>query len=147
MIRELARDDLDPLLELYRQFGHDDDPVVERGVLEATWREICESPGVLHLGLFEDEALRAAAHVSITPNLTRGAHPYAVVENVVTDQAHRRKGHGRRVMEALIDACGERGCYKIMLLSGAARPEAHRFYEELGFDRDAKQAFLYRFQA
>ncbi|MBW2313233.1 MAG: GNAT family N-acetyltransferase [Deltaproteobacteria bacterium] len=145
MIRELARDDLDPLLELYQQFGHDDGPPVERAVLEATWREICDSPGVLHLGVFEGGALRAAAHASITPNLTRRAHPYAVVENVVTHEAHRRKGHGRRVMEALIDACRERGCYKIMLLSGTTRPEAHRFYEKLGFDRGAKQAFLYRF--
>jgi len=144
MIRELAKDDLDALLDLYRQFGHEEDRPVDRAVLEGTWREICESPWVLHLGDSEGGELRAAAHVSITPNLTRSARPYAVVENVVADAAHRRQGHGRRVMETLIGACRERGCYKIMLLSGVARPEAHRFYETLGFDRDAKQGFLYR---
>lgn len=31
-----------------------------------------------------------------------------------------------------------------MLLSGARRPEAHRFYAAPGFDRDAKEAFVLR---
>ena len=70
--------------------------------------------------------------------------PYAVIENVVTRKERRREGHGQGLMAALIEACWERGCYKIMLLSGLARPEAHRFYEEVGFDRRAKQAFVLR---
>ena len=145
MIRELGREDLDALLRLYAQFEHEDDPPVDRATLERTWREICGSPQVLHLGDFEGDRLVATAHASLTPNLTRGAMPYAVVENVVTDREHRRKGHGRRVMQALLDACRARGCYKVMLLSGAGREGAHRFYESIGFDRDAKQAFVVRF--
>lgn len=105
MIRELGYDDLDRLLSLYEQFRHDDDPdAFERGLLERTWKEICGSDSVLHLGYFEGDRLRAAAHAALTPNLTRGARPYAVIENVVTDEAVRRRGHGSAVMRALIEA-------------------------------------------
>lgn len=144
MIRPLAAADLDALLGLYEQFGHADDATVSHADLEAVWREILESPSILHLGLFEDGALLATAHASLTPNLTRGARPYAVIENVVTRSDRRRQGCGARLMQALIDACWERGCYKIMLLSGAHRPEAHRFYEAVGFDRNEKQGFVLR---
>ncbi len=143
-VRPLRAEDLDELLRLYEQFRHEDDAATSRKRLEETWREILASSWVLHLGVFAGERLLAAAHASFTPNLTRRARPYAVVENVVTDAAHRREGHGARVMNALIDACWERGCYKIMLLSGAHRPEAHRFYESLGFDSSTKRPFLLR---
>ena len=35
------------------------------------------------------------------------------------------------------------GCCKVVQ-SGAARDAAHRFYESIGFDADAKQAFVVR---
>ena len=35
-----------------------------------------------------------------------------------------------------------RSCYKVMLMSAVERSEVHGFYEALGFDRDAKQAFI-----
>ena len=144
MVRELVRSDLPQLLELYEQFGHDDDPPVDAARLARAWDGICASDAVLHLGAFEGERLVATAHAGLTPNLTRGARPYAVIENVVTRKEHRRRGHGARVMRALVEACWERGCYKIMLLSGAHRPEAHRFYEALGFDGGSKRAFQLR---
>jgi hypothetical protein len=80
MIRELGAEDLHPLLELYEQFGHGRvgapmDPAAERERLERTWKEICASPAVLHLGVFDGARLLATAHASITPNLTRGARP------------------------------------------------------------------------
>lgn len=144
-IRPLEAEDLDAVLELYGQFGHDDDPAVSREHLEQTWREIRSTPTVLHLGRFAaDGTLVSTAHASFTPNLTRGARPYAVVENVVTRTELRGQGHGGALLQALIDACWERGCYKIMLLSGLHRPEAHRFYARVGFDPDAKRGFVLR---
>ena len=48
-------------------------------------------------------------------------------------------------MSALIERCWERDCYKIMLQSGTRRAgEAHAFYDAIGFDRHAKQAFVIR---
>jgi GNAT superfamily N-acetyltransferase len=81
---------------------------------------------------------------TIIPNLTRAARPYALIENVVTHAAYRRRGLGRSVMQAALDRCWSAGCYKVMLLSEMQRREVHRFYEELGFDRSSKQGFLIR---
>lgn len=76
------------------------------------------------------------------PNITRSGRPYGVIENVVTHAACRRSGYGRLVMQAAIDAAKNRHCYKIMLMSGMDRGHAHEFYTSLGFDKDAKQAFV-----
>jgi GNAT superfamily N-acetyltransferase len=78
------------------------------------------------------------------PNLTRGARPYAVIENVVTHPDLRRTGLGSSVLQELLSRCWEAGCYKVMLLSAAERGAAHEFYERNGFDKHAKQGFIIR---
>jgi hypothetical protein len=45
-------------------------------------------------------------------------------------------------MRALIDECWKHNCYKIMLMSSAARSGGHGLYEGLGFDAHAKRAFV-----
>jgi len=140
-VRRLAEHDLDALHALYAQLGlegHD----TPRARLSETWARILASELIVHLGAFIDGALASACHAVIVPNLTHGARPYAVIENVVTDAAHRRRGLGELTMRSLIAHCWEAGCYKIMLASGFGRSGAHAFYDALGFDRTAKQSFV-----
>ena len=37
-------------------------------------------------------------------------------------------------MAAAVDQARALGCYRLQLTSNTARPEAHRFYEALGFE-------------
>lgn len=85
----------------------------------------------------------ATCLLSITQNLTRGAHPFAVVENVVTREADRGNGFGSQCLERAIELADERDCYKVMLLTGTDEKWKHRFYEDCGFDRDEKTGFVY----
>ena len=78
----------------------------------------------------------------MVPNLTRGARPYALIENVVTDAAFRRCGIATFLMQELLARCWARGCYKAMLLSGSSRDEAHGLYLAVGFDASAKLGFV-----
>jgi GNAT superfamily N-acetyltransferase len=142
VIRELGREDLDSLLSLYRQLHEQDDPLPERAKLEETWHGILRDPAQVYLGGFVGSNLVAACNACVVPNLTRGARPYAVVENVVTHANYRRRGIGAKVMRALLERCWARGCYKVMLMSGVSRAEVHGFYEALGFDKKSKQAFV-----
>lgn len=88
--------------------------------------------------------LAATCTVSVAPNLTRGARPYALVENVVTLASHRQQGLGRAVLEAAQDVAFSAGCYKVMLATGSRREETLRFYERAGFERGTKTVFQVR---
>ena len=82
--------------------------------------------------------------LSVVPNLTRGCQPYGVIENVVTHADYRGKGYGKAVLRQALEYAWKRDCYKVMLLSGRKSEAVYRFYESVGFDRHAKQAFVAR---
>ncbi len=143
-VRQLRREDLNVLLELYDHLTRDRVPPPSRTHLEAVWDELCTDPRYLYFGAEIDGRIVASCTVTIIPNLTRSAKPYGVIENVVTHSDFRRRGCGAAVMNEAIDRCWAADCYKVMLLSGAGREEAHAFYENLGFDKNAKQGFVIR---
>jgi len=58
----------------------------------------------------------------------------AEVESVHVHPDHRGHGIGGVLMRAAVQRARELGCYRIQLTSNKARPEAHRFYERLGFE-------------
>lgn len=142
LVRKLARNDLQKLLALYAHLHTTDEALSCREQVDAVWDQIVNDSNQLYFGGFIDDRLVSACNASVIPNLTRGARPYAVIENVVTHADHRRQGLGTKVMKRLLDECTYRGCYKIMLMSSVTRTDAHRFYELLGSDKTSKQAFI-----
>jgi GNAT superfamily N-acetyltransferase len=141
LIRDLVFSDLDELLALYEDLHSADDPPPSRPTVEEIWRSILDDPTQIYIGGFVDGALVSACNAAVVRNLTRGARPYAVIENVVTAKDHRRHGFGSAVLQELLTRCRSRKCYKVMLLSGVNRTDVHAFYDSNGFDRTAKQAF------
>ncbi|MBY9080014.1 GNAT family N-acetyltransferase [Paenibacillus sp. HN-1] len=59
---------------------------------------------------------------------------YGEVSMLVTNQAYRRQGVGRKLMEFAERMAKERGCIGTWLVSGTSREEAHRFYREMGYE-------------
>jgi GNAT superfamily N-acetyltransferase len=143
-IRELAQSDLDALLEAYRDLHPEDDPLPDRADVERRWTSICGDPRLVYIGAFSGPHLLATCTAAIVPNLTRGARPYAVIENVWTRPDVRRQGLGSAVLQELLARCWAADCYKVMLLSASHRDGAHGFYERNGFDKRAKQGFIIR---
>ena len=58
----------------------------------------------------------------------------AEVESVHVHPDQRGHGIGGVLMGAAVQRARELGCYRVQLTSNIARPEAHRFYERLGFE-------------
>ena len=56
-----------------------------------------------------------------------------VVDDLVTDEAARSGGHGKRLLDWLRDEARGLGCTQVHLDSGVWRPGAHRFYFREGF--------------
>ena len=82
-----------------------------------------------------DGAVVGTATLYVVPNLTPGARPSAIAENVVVDARVRGRGVGAALMRAAIDEARAKGCFRLKLSSNNARVDAHRFYERLGFER------------
>lgn len=97
----------------------------------------------MFLGALASGLAVSSCTLSVIPNLTRNAAPYAVVENVVTHEDHRRCGYGRAVLAHALAQAWRQGCYKAMLLTGSKKESTLRFYEDAGFRRE-KTAFVAR---
>lgn len=140
--RELKTTELEELLDLYSHMHEADDPLPERNVVEEVWCQIQSTPHFTYFGTFDDRNLVSSCTLSVIPNLTRGCRPYGVIENVVTHSGYRCRGFGGTLLRHALSCAWRKGCYKVMLMTGRKTEEVYRFYETVGFDGDAKQAFL-----
>lgn len=138
--RIATMDDLPGLLELYRQLTPEDPPL-DNLAAEEIWERIAGNDDLRYFVTVDEGKVVSTCNLTIVPNLTRGGASWAIIENVVTDEAYRRQGIGKRLMEKAIEFAKARGCYKVCLLSNATRAGAHKFYEELGFSGTAKVGF------
>ena len=59
-----------------------------------------------------------------------------------TDEAFRRRGAARALLDACAEECRRRGCHVLTLESGHHRAEAHRLYESYGFVHHARAYIL-----
>ena len=135
-------DDLPGVLELYRHLHFADDPLPSEKELERLWQHILANP-MLHYWVAEvDGQLVATCNLTVIPNLTRGARPYGLIENVVTHADYRRRGLGRQILQQALHLAWQRGCYKVMLMTGRKQPEVLSFYESAGFEAGSKTAFV-----
>ena len=141
-IKELCAADLCDLISLYAHLHASDEPLPAQEVVEATWQEIQTNKDLRYFGVYIECRLVSSCTLSIIPNLTRGCRPYAVVENVVTHSDFRRQGYARAVLRHALQSAWDANCYKVMLMTGSKNEGTYRFYESVGFDRYAKQAFL-----
>lgn len=142
-IRSLVSNDLASLLRLYR-FLNPRDPVLAEAspVVHDHWEAILRDERLVYFGGEIDGLLVSTCTLCIVPNFTRGMRPYGVIENVVTDPAHRKKGLGTAVLRHALAYCWDQGCYKVMLETGSKREETLRFYEQAGFERGVKTGFV-----
>lgn len=144
LIRKAALEDFDSLCRLYQQL-HPEDPTTANAADLRVFQQILES-SILHLFVasIEDQDLVASTYLNIIPNMTRGASPYAVIENVITREDLRGSGIGRIMMQHTLQFAWDQGCYKAMLQTGSKQESTHGFYRACGFRADDKVAYVAR---
>ena len=143
--RRLNISDLKSLLELYQQLDKDDDQgFFEQS--ESVWQEIEDNANIHYFGAIDNGKVVSTCYAVYIPNLTRGNRGICFIENVVTDKQYRNCGLASKVIDMAVSFAKDHHCYKVILQSGIARTEAHRFYENIGFDGSSKKAFDMRLQ-
>lgn len=131
-IRHATPADLPGLLALYRHLTPDDTPPTTKVATGILKRFLCYPGSAIFLAQ-AGATLVGSCVLVVIPNLTRGGLPYGLIENVVTHGDFRRRGIGRRLLDAATDAAWEAGCYKLMLLTGMSDAGTLGFYESAGF--------------
>lgn len=71
--------------------------------------------------------------ITFTPYLTHQGGWRATIEGVRTAASVRGKGVGTKLIKWAIQRAEERGCHLVQLTTDKKRPDALRFYEQLGF--------------
>lgn len=141
MIREVGEKDLHDLLQLYMQLHDNPKPEFTKELSEL-WESILEDKNH-HIIVAEEEGRIVSSCVCvIIPNLTRSQRPYAFVENVITDEAYRKKGLASACLDYAKGLAERENCYKMMLLTGSKEEGTLRFYERAGYNRNDKTAFI-----
>lgn len=141
MIREITENDFDQLLGLYMQLHDNPFPEKSERVL-AVWNNILADENHHIIVAEEDGNIVSSCVCVIIPNLTRGQRPYAFVENVITDEKYRKRGLATACLDYARELAQRKNCYKMMLLTGARQESTLRFYEQAGYNKNDKTAFI-----
>lgn len=141
MIREIVNGDFDGLMKLYMQLH--DNPFPEKGEEILTlWKRILEDKDHHIIVAEEDGRIVSSCVCVIIPNLTHNQQPYALIENVITDEAYRKKGLATACLNYAREIAIKENCYKLMLLTGSRNESTLKFYEQDGYNRNDKTAFI-----
>ena len=141
MLREAVKEDLKELLNLYL-FLHEKNIPENSEHLENTWKTIIEDINH-HIVVKEINGKIVSSCVCvIVPNLTRNIRPYALIENVVTNEGYRGKGYATECLNYAKEIAIKNNCYKMMLLTGTKSENTLAFYKNAGYNSDDKIAFI-----
>lgn len=141
MIREVNFSDLHGLLKLYRQL-HDNPMPQQSEELLALWQRIVEDENHHIVVAEKDGEIASSCVVVIVPNLTHSQRCYALVENVVTDVRFRKQGLAHACLDYARGIAQQNNCYKIMLMTSSKEEKILSFYEQCGYNRNDKTAFV-----
>jgi GNAT superfamily N-acetyltransferase len=133
LVRRAVSDDLPDLLALLSQLHEAETPPLAGEALISTFAEILASRTRAILIASRDDGIVGTLDLFVMANLTRSGRPWAGIENVVVDMAHRRQGIGGALMAVAADIARRAGCYKLQLVSNHRRDAAHELYSHTGF--------------
>lgn len=141
MVREVNKDDFDGLMELYTQLHNNPIPEKTPEIMEL-WNRIINDKDHHIIVAEEDGKIISSCVCVIIPNLTHNQQPYALVENVITDEAFRGKGFATKCLNYAKEIALKKNCYKLMLLTGSKKESTLNFYRHAGYNSEDKTAFI-----
>ena len=135
IIRKAQIEDLPSVLALYGQPDFDNGAVVNLEAARNFLEEIGRYPDyTLYVAEIEGEVVGVYS-LLIMHKLAHKCTPSAILEDIVVATSRQRQGLGRAMVSHAMDMARSKSCYKLVLSSNARRTDAHRFYDQLGFQR------------
>jgi GNAT superfamily N-acetyltransferase len=100
---------------------------------ETAFAAIESDPNQLLVVVTEADRVVGTLQLTFIPGLARKGALRGQIEAVRIAADRRGAGLGRRAFDWAIETCRGRGCCLVQLTTDRTRPEAHRFYDRLGF--------------
>jgi len=141
MIREIMDNDLTELLQLYTQL-HDNLMPESSEKFSQLWEQILTDKNYHIIVAESDGKIVSSCVLVVVPNLTHQQRPFALVENLITDEKYRKQGIATACLNYAKEIAITASCYKIMLLTGSKHESTLRFYENAGYNKNDKTAFI-----
>lgn len=141
MIREITNDDFDGLMKLYTQLHNNPMPKKTKGIL-GLWNEILKDKNHHIIVAEKDGKIVSSCVCVIILNLTHNQQPYALIENVITDEAYRNRGFATQCLNYAKEIAVKENCYKMMLLTSSKTDSTLQFYEKAGYNQRDKTGFI-----
>jgi GNAT superfamily N-acetyltransferase len=102
-------------------------------VYHAAFERLRNDPNQLLMVAVRDDTVIGTLQLTIIPGLSRRGSTRSLIEGVRVHSSARGAGIGEQMIRWAVEESGRQGCQLVQLTSDKARPEAHRFYERLGF--------------
>ena len=141
MIREIVESNFEELFRLYMQLHNNPFPD-KNDKITAIWNNILNDKNHHIIVADENGRLVSSCVCVIIPNLTRGQRPYAFIENVITDREYRKRGFATACLNFAKEIAQRENCYKMMLLTSSKEESTLKFYEQAGYNKNDKTAFI-----
>ena len=139
--RRAREGDLHAVLALYREL-RPHDPVLTAQEASRLWARVHDVPGSTIMVCEHQGRIAATCMLATIANLASGGRPIGFIEHVITTAPLRGQGLAEACLRFAVDEAWRQGCCKVVLLSGAQRPQAHRLYQRIGFDGDVERGFV-----
>ncbi len=137
--RDARREDLEALVklladdELGRMRENLETPL-PRAYLNAFEELTAQIGNRLIVAVEEDETIIGCLQLTLTVGIARQGMKRATIEGVRVTRNARGSGIGKQLFEHAIEEARLSGCGMVQLTTDKSRPDAHRFYERLGFE-------------
>ena len=140
-IRKLKEDDLAELASLYEQFWGEVSSVEK---MRTTFQRLNNNPNYIFLVSEQRGSLVGSVMGIICEELYGDCKPFMVVEDVIVEKQHRRRGIASSLMKELERLAFNKYCNYIIFVTESERTVAHKFYESIGYKSDAYKGFKKR---
>lgn len=138
-IRKAVCEDFDGVYPLFQQLWQN--KVLDKNALQVVFnRGVLSDTDELLCAELSGELIGFCSYAIVNNLWQEGYISYMYA--MVVDEKHRGKGIGTRLIKESIADSKNKGLKRLELDSGFHRPQAHEFYEKLGFE---KRAFLFSY--